>query len=114
MNTCAASSDLSRHLDFQDRADESQEAIDTLTSRLLQDQDFDPFTECNFNIGLEEVDLWPVISLFRNGLIREGGELQVKLVSDYWASRARKRAEYLVENASCNECFDVGCRACED
>ena len=113
-NLCSVTADLGRHMDFQDRADEFQEAIDTLTNRLLQDDDFDPFTECNFNLGLEEVDLWPVICLFRTGLIKEGGELQIKLVTEYWASKARNKAEFLVENASCRKCFDVGCQACFD
>lgn len=98
-NLCAVTSDLSRHFDYQDKADEYQAALKSEIAELMLTNEFNPFDESNYLLALEESDLRPVVAYSRSGLYYEAGKLESQIVVAYWMILARRRAEEILDGS---------------
>lgn len=111
MMLCANTAALSVYHDYHDRSKGYQAALISKTQELLASPAFYPFDEANYLFALEESDMRPVVSYSRSGLYYESGKLEAQIVVEFWTSRAKRRAEELLED-ECRICFGSGCPIC--
>lgn len=94
--------DLNRHLAVIDREESRDAAIEKhMEASMAVGEAYHPMNSLNFLEGLEEGNfalLKTACELLDSGDLAEGGRLLKQIAHDYWASIARKDAEFEVDN----------------
>lgn len=102
--------DLNRRLDQYDRDEKRAAEIENREAEIFNRMQ--PFSDAEISEALGESPMDLIALAMESGDELLIGTATKGVINRYWRKYARRQAEEEIDEASCKECFDRGCRKC--